>query len=181
MFAVVRRLAEGKTLLPTHICSHGTKLNFSFFSHVLTELSWTEGKLMPISYDSDSPSPLMFKNSPSAQGCIPSSCLRVSSVSPIRAHSPNSLVTGTSLPRGNVKSSRTGSVALSSLMSVSHTGCPPPVGLHVTEGYKDVCLLHSSATEHPCTVCQTMLSMGWEILLLDGLTGQRFYSVPLIS
>lgn len=80
MFVIVQCLAQGVTSLPTYICSHGTKLNFSFFSHVFTELSRIEGMLRPISYDSDSPNSLMFKNSPPAQGCSPSSCLRVSSI-----------------------------------------------------------------------------------------------------
>lgn len=36
---IVQCLAEGMTSLPTHICSHETKLSFSFSSHVFIDLS----------------------------------------------------------------------------------------------------------------------------------------------
>lgn len=83
----VQYFAEEMASLPTHICSLGTKLSFSFFSHVFTALSWVEGVWMPMSYDSDSPNSLMVKTSPPAQWSTPSSRLRESF--------PDSLVTKT--------------------------------------------------------------------------------------
>lgn len=177
----------------THLFSWN-QIEFLLFQSCVhrTQLNWRD--VSAHSYDSDSPKSLMFKNSPPAQGCIPSSWLRVSSVflytetfSKLSCNWDKLGLCSPASPVGMDSLQEQGVSVLISLMPESHTGHPPPpVNRWLLDDIKRsgqqlfASFIHPLATEHPCA-SQCYLWDGWEILLPDGLMNMGSYSVPFTN
>lgn len=136
----------------THLFSWN-QIEFLLFQSCVhrTQLNWRD--VSAHSYDSDSPKSLMFKNSPPAQGCIPSSWLRVSRVflyqetfSKLSCNWDKLGLCSPASPVGVDSLQEQGMSVLISLTPESHTGHPPPPVNRWLLDDREVdssCLLHS--------------------------------------